>query len=43
MASAARHYYTHAEAQGAGQDFVPMLSNHVGALNGLDMDEVTRK
>lgn len=42
MASAARHYYTHAEAIGAGQDYVPMLSDHVGRLNGLDMDEVTK-
>lgn len=37
MAGAAKHYFTHAEAIGAGGDFVPMLSDHVGALNGLDM------
>lgn len=43
MAAAARHYYTHAEAVGAGQDYVPMLSDHVGRLNGLDMDAVTRE
>ena len=42
MAAAARHYYTHAEAVGAGQDYVPMLSDHVGRLNGLDMDAVTK-
>ena len=41
MASAARHYYAHAEAIGAGQDYVPMLSDHVGRLNGLDMDKET--
>lgn len=41
MASAARHYYAHAEAIGAGQDYVPMLSDHVGRLNGLDMDQET--
>jgi 3-hydroxyisobutyrate dehydrogenase-like beta-hydroxyacid dehydrogenase len=43
MASAARHYFTHAEAIGAGADFVPMLSNHVGRLNGIDMEEATKK
>lgn len=43
MASAARHYFTHAEAIGAEQDFVPMLSNHVGRLNGIDMEEATKK
>lgn len=42
MASAARQYFAHAEAIGAGQDYVPMLSNHVGALNGLDMEDVTK-
>ena len=41
MASAARHYFAHAEAIGAGQDYVPMLSDHVGRLNGLDMEAVT--
>lgn len=43
MAAAARHYYTHAEAIGAGQDYVPMLSDHVGRLNGLEMAEVTKQ
>ena len=43
MAGAARHYLTHAEAIGADQDFVPMLSNHVGRLNGVDMEEETKK
>lgn len=42
MAGAARQYFAHAEAIGAGQDYVPMLSNHVAALNGLDMEEVTK-
>lgn len=41
MASAARHYFTHVEAIGAGDDYVPFLSDHVGRLNGLDMEEVT--
>lgn len=37
MAGAARHYYTHALATGQGDDYVPMLSDMVGALNGIDM------
>lgn len=43
MASAARHYFTHAEAVGGGTDFVPMLSDHVGRLNGVDMEAETKK
>ena len=43
MAAAAKHYFTHAEAVGAGQDYVPMLSDHVGRLNGLDMDAEVKK
>jgi 3-hydroxyisobutyrate dehydrogenase-like beta-hydroxyacid dehydrogenase len=43
MASAARHYFTHAEAIGAAGDFVPMLSDHVGRLNGVDVAEVVKK
>ncbi len=43
MAGAARHYFTHAEAIGAGQDYVPMLSDHVGRLNGLNMDDEVQK
>ena len=43
MAAAASHYLTHAEASGAGGDFVPMLSDHVARLNGMDMaTEVAR-
>jgi len=42
MASAARHYYTHTQAIGAGGDFVPMLADHVGRLNGLDIDTIAR-
>lgn len=37
MASAARHYLVHAEAVGGAQDHVPMLSDHVGRLNGVDI------
>lgn len=43
MASAARHYYAHAEAIGHADDYVPMLSDHVGALNGVNMEEEVRK
>ncbi|TIT82784.1 MAG: NAD(P)-dependent oxidoreductase, partial [Mesorhizobium sp.] len=42
MASAARHYYAHVEAIGRATDFVPMLSDHVGALNGLNLAETVR-
>lgn len=42
MASAAKHYYTHAEAIGHAQDYVPMLSDLVGALNGIDMAQAVR-
>lgn len=43
IAAAAKHYFTHAEAIGAGQDYVPMLSDHVGRLNGLDMEAEVKK
>lgn len=43
MAAAARHYFTHAEAIGAGKDFVPMLSDHVARLSGLNMEQEVQK
>ena len=43
MASAARHYYAHVEAIGHADDYVPMLSDHVGALNGVNMEEEVQK
>ena len=43
MASAARHYYAHVEAIGHADDYVPMLSDHVGALNGVNMEEALKK
>jgi quinol monooxygenase YgiN len=43
MAAAARHYYAHVEAIGHADDYVPMLSDHVGALNGVNMEEEVRK
>jgi 3-hydroxyisobutyrate dehydrogenase-like beta-hydroxyacid dehydrogenase len=43
MAAAARHYYAHVEAIGHADDCVPMLSDHVGALNGVNMEQEVRK
>ena len=43
MAAAARHYYTHVVATGHAEDYVPMLSDHVGVLNGIDMAAEVRK
>ena len=41
MAAATRHYYTHAVATGGGADYVPMLSDHVAGMNGLDLTTLT--
>jgi len=43
MCSAAKQYYTHMEAIGHADDYVPMLSDHVGALNGVNMEEAVRQ
>lgn len=43
MAGAAKQYYTHAIATGKGGDYVPMLSDLVAAMNGVDMAEEVRK
>lgn len=43
MASAVKHYFTHAEATGHASDYVPMLSDHVARLNGIDMEEEVKK
>jgi 3-hydroxyisobutyrate dehydrogenase-like beta-hydroxyacid dehydrogenase len=43
MASATKHYYTHVEAIGRGSDFVPMVSDHVAALNGMNLEEEVKK
>lgn len=37
MVSAARQYFVMAEATGRGGDYVPMLSDLVGQVNGIDM------
>ncbi|KMK64925.1 NAD(P)-dependent oxidoreductase [Puniceibacterium sp. IMCC21224] len=38
VAAAVRQYFIHAEAVGGQDDFVPMLTDHVARLNGLDME-----
>ena len=43
MAGAAKHYYTQAVATGHAEDYVPMLSDHFGALNGIDMAAEVKK
>lgn len=43
MAAAAKHYYTHAIATDHGEDYVPMLSDLVGEMNGIDMDRIVRE
>lgn len=43
IGSAAKQYYTHAEAIGRGDDYVPMLSDHVAALNGVNLEEAVRR
>ena len=43
IASAVKQYYAHVEAIGRADDYVPMLTDHVGALNGINMAEVVRR
>jgi 3-hydroxyisobutyrate dehydrogenase-like beta-hydroxyacid dehydrogenase len=43
MGSAARHYYAHAEAIGHGDTYLPILSDLVGRLNGVNMEDEVRK
>lgn len=43
MGAAIKHYYTHVEAIGHGGDYVPMLSDHVARLNGIDMGAAVKK
>lgn len=37
MAGAAKQYYTHAIATGKGEDYMPMLSDLVAAMNGVTL------
>lgn len=41
ISAAALQYYTHVEANGHAHEYVPMLSDHVGRLSGIDMSTVT--
>jgi 3-hydroxyisobutyrate dehydrogenase-like beta-hydroxyacid dehydrogenase len=43
MASAVLQYYTHAKATGNGSQFIPMVSDHVAALSGIDLAEEVKK
>ncbi|MFZ3582801.1 NAD(P)-dependent oxidoreductase [Loktanella sp. DJP18] len=43
MASAVKQYFAQAEASGHGGDFVPSITDRVGALNGLDMQAEAAK
>jgi 3-hydroxyisobutyrate dehydrogenase-like beta-hydroxyacid dehydrogenase len=43
MGSAARHYYAHAEAIGHADAYLPILSDLVGKLNGVNMADEVRK
>lgn len=43
MAGSIKNYYTHAEAIGKGSDYLPMISDHIAALNGLDLAEEVKK
>jgi 3-hydroxyisobutyrate dehydrogenase-like beta-hydroxyacid dehydrogenase len=39
IAGAARQYFAHVEAIGSGEDYVPMLTDHVARLNGTEMEK----
>lgn len=43
MGASVKHFYTHVEAIGKGGDYVPMVSDHFAALNGLNMAEEVEK
>jgi 3-hydroxyisobutyrate dehydrogenase-like beta-hydroxyacid dehydrogenase len=43
IASATRQYFAHVEAIGRADDYVPMLSDHIARMNGMDMDEEAAK
>ena len=43
MSAAAKQYYMHATAIGAGDDYLPMLVDHIAKLNGINIqDEVIK-
>lgn len=43
IASATRQYFTHAQAIGHSEDYVPMLVDHMARMNGIDMEEEVAK
>lgn len=43
MLSATRQYFTQVEAQGHAEDYVPWISDHIAAMNGLDLEEEAKK
>jgi len=43
MGAAIKHYFTHALATGQSERYVPMLSDIVGEMNGLDMAQEVKK
>jgi hypothetical protein len=43
IAGPAHQYFVHAEATGHAGEYVPMLSDHVAALNGVDLADEVKK
>lgn len=43
IASATRQYFSHVEAIGHGDDYVPWIGDHIGRLNGIDMEAEVAK
>jgi 3-hydroxyisobutyrate dehydrogenase-like beta-hydroxyacid dehydrogenase len=43
IASAPRQYFSHVEAVGHGADYVPWIGDHIGRLNGIDMEAEVAK
>ncbi len=43
MGASVKHYFTQVEAIGKADDYVPMLGDHVAALNGINMADAVKK
>lgn len=43
MGAAIRNYFAQVEAQGNGADYVPMMSDHIAAMNGVDLGALVEK
>ena len=39
MSGAAKQYYTYANANGGGEDYLPVLADHVARMNGFDLED----